>query len=144
MSQNVSSIEITFENLDYIVIPAHYFIAFELADIRTTVRRMAANAILKCTVANSVMFELKPETNNDAMTFEGSVYCISTGDGGLFERFQARDITQLKLIYADKAEEELYVAWEDEENNEYQNRLQSTYLNSENQLCVRIEKPSLR
>ena len=142
MSKDVRFIEITFENLDYVVIPAHYFREFELTDIRTTVRRAAANAILKCTVVNSVMFELDPEVNKDAAAFEGSVYCISTGEGSLFDRLQNRDITQMKLIYADKTEEEFSVAWEDEENDEYRNRLQRTLINSAGQLCVQIMRSS--
>lgn len=142
MSQDVRFIEITFENLDYIVIPAHYFREFELTDIRTTVRRVATNAILKCAVVNSVMFELNLEANKDAGAFEGSVCCISTEEGSLFDRLQNRDITQMKLIYADKAEEEFSIAWEDEENDEYRNRLRRTLINPAGQLYVQIMRSS--
>ena len=69
------------------------------------------------------MFELDTEANKDAVTFTGDVRCINTGDGTLFDRLQGRDITQLKLIYTDKTEEDFVVVWEDEENNVYDNRL---------------------
>ena len=110
MSKDVRSISITFENLDHIVIPAHYFSAFNLSDICTEVCRVAMNAILKHSIVNSVTFELSPDTNKDTAIFEGDVHCINTGEGTLFDRLQGRDITHLKLIYADKTEEDFVVA----------------------------------
>lgn len=138
MSKVIAYVEIIFENLDSIVIPARYFRDFELDDIHTVVRRAAANAILKYSVVNSVMFELEAETNNDAVTFTGDVHCINTGEGTLFDRLQVSDITQLKLIYTDKTEEDFVVVWEDEENNEYDNRLQHTAIDPAGQIRVQI------
>lgn len=138
MSQDVHFIEIIFENLDCITVPAHYFFDFELDDIRTSVSRAAANAILRYSVANSVMFELKLEANNDAAGFSGDVHCISTGEGSLLDRLQAQDITHITLIYDDKTEEEFSIAWEDDGDDEYHNRLQSAHMNAEGRLCVQI------
>lgn len=138
MSQDVRFIEITFENLDCITIPAPYFYDFQLTDIQTSVRRAAANAILKCSVANSVIFELKAEANKDAVTFEGDFYCVDAEDDGLFQRLQDRDITHIDLIYADKSRERFSIVWEDDGDDEYHNRLQSASLNAEGRLCVQI------
>lgn len=140
MSNDVRFIDITFENIDNIIIPSHYFAAFELDDICTKVCRAAMNAILRYSVANSVKFELNPEANRDADTFGGDVYYTDEGEDKLFRRLQYDDITSLKLIFSDGTFEELRVPWEDEENNEYRNKLQSSFLNEAGQLCVQIAK----
>ena len=46
MRKVIAYVEITFENLDSIVIPACYFRDFKLDDIHTVVHRAAANAPL--------------------------------------------------------------------------------------------------
>ena len=58
MSKRVESIEITFENLDYINIPAEYFGEFYITGIQTTVERLALNAIVQRTRADQIEFEL--------------------------------------------------------------------------------------
>jgi hypothetical protein len=58
MSKRVESIEITFENLDYINIPAEYFGEFYITGIQTTVERLALNAIVQRTRADQIDFEL--------------------------------------------------------------------------------------
>lgn len=138
MSKVIAYVEIIFENLDSIIIPARYFRDFELDDIQTVVHRAVANAILRYSVVNSVMFGLEAEANKDASAFTGDVHCINTGEGTLFDRLQSQDITHLKLIYADKTEEDFVVAWEDGENDEYYNRLQRTFIDSAGRLCVQI------
>lgn len=138
MSQDVRFIEVTFENLDYITIPAPYFYDFQMTDIQTSVRRVAANAILKYSLVNSVIFELKAEANKDAVTFEGDFYCGDSEDDGLFQRLQNRDITHIDLIYADKSREQFSIVWEDDGDDEYHNRLQSSSVNAEGRLCVQI------
>ena len=138
MSKSVAYIEIIFENLDSIVIPARYFIDFQLDDIHTKVHRAAANAISKYSVVNFVIFELTANASKDAPTFTGDVHCINTGEGTLFERLQGRDITCLKLIYADKSEETFIVAWEEDEGILYESRLQHVSIDSAGHLCVQI------
>ena len=140
MSQDVRFIEITFENLDYIKIPAHYFRDFELADIRTTVRRVAANVILRYCSVGATMFELAPEADLEAGTFDGDVFGLKEGDTSLFKRLQRNDITQIKLIYSDKTEEELSVAWEDADRGGYTNLLQSSTFDDDGTICVRIAR----
>lgn len=39
MSKHLESLEITFENLDYIIVPVEYFESFCINGIRTTVER---------------------------------------------------------------------------------------------------------
>jgi len=138
MSQDVRFIEITFENIDYIKIPAHYFRGFELEDIRTKVRRAALNAILRYSSVNFTMFELAPEADLEAGTFDGFVFGLKEGEISLFERLQQNDITQIKLIYSDETEEEFCVAWEDEDLGGYTNLLQSSTFDDDGTICVRI------
>ena len=110
MLEDIHSIEIIFENLDYIVIPAHYFRAFECTGDQKTVQFMEENA---------VSFELDPAANRDAASFAGDVHCICTGEGTLFERLQARDITRISLAYADQTEQVMQAAWEDADRGGY-------------------------
>ena len=46
-SKRVESVDITFENLAYVNIPVKYFGKFYIAGIRTTVERLALNAIVQ-------------------------------------------------------------------------------------------------
>lgn len=140
MSKDICFVEISFENIEYIKIPAHYFKDFELADIRTTVRRAAANAVLRYATANSVSLEFEPEANQDGKSFEGDVHSIQYENGCLFDRLQQNDITEIKLIYADETEEEFSVVWADAEDNEYRNRLQSSFINDSGRLRVQIQE----
>lgn len=137
MSQDVRFIQIVFENLDHITIPSHYFYDFTMKDIHTEVGRAAANAILKLSIAYTVMFDLMPEANKDAAGFEGDIHYLSLGEMTLFQRLEFQDITHFKLIYADKTEEEFTVPWEDDED-EFHNRRQSASLDSEGRLRVQI------
>ena len=58
MSKRVESVEITFENLDYINIPVEYFGEFYITGMQTTVEPLALNAILQRTRADQIEFEL--------------------------------------------------------------------------------------
>ena len=138
MNRDICLIEITFENTDFIKIPAHYFRDFVLEDVRTVVRRAAANAILRYFEANSVLIELEPEANRDGKTFEGDVHIVHYGNNSLFERLQQNDITAIKLIYADDTEESFYVVWEDEDESGFRNLFQSSTVDEDGIICVKI------
>lgn len=138
MSQDVRFIEITFENIDYIRIPAHYFRDFELAEVHTIVRRATANAILRYQKASSVTLELIGEADLEAANFDGDVFGLKEGETSLFKRLQRNDITKIKLIYSDKTEEEFSVAWEDADRGGYTNLLQSSTVDDAGTICVRI------
>lgn len=122
MSKDICFIEITFENIDYIRIPADYFRAFNTENI------------------NSVMFELNPEANRDADGFDGDVHRIHVEGETLFDRLQMQDITHFKLIYADQTEEEFFVPWENADNGGYANRLQTSSIDGSGIFRVSICK----
>ena len=141
MSKSVKSIELTFENIDYIVIPAHYFLDFLLEDVKTKICRAAVNAILRFNSTDKLMFVLKKEVNEVALTFEGDIYVMQCEGATLFERISTYcDLTHIKFIYEDETSEEYSVVWEDEDNNEYRNRFQKTTITEDGHLCVEIHR----
>ena len=70
MSKSVKSIELTFENIDYIVIPAHFFLDFMLEDVKVKICRAAVNAILRYNSTDKLMFVLKKEVNDNKQDAE--------------------------------------------------------------------------
>ena len=140
MRKVVKAIDITFENLDSIVIPVEYFYDFFLNDIRTNISHMSTNTILRTNVAGSLGFLLKKKANKDADKFRGDVHIISTKTGTLFERIYKSDITSFTIIYEDDSSEEFYIPWEDDGRNEYKNILQKTSEDDKGNLIVRIER----
>ena len=140
MRKVVKAIDITFENLDSIVIPVEYFYDFSINDIRTSISHMSTNAILRTNVAGSLMFILKKKADKDADKFRRDVHIISTKTGTLFERIYKSDITSFTIIYEDDSSEEFYIPWEDDGRNEYKNILQKTSKDDKGNLIVRIER----
>lgn len=140
MSKMVKTVEITFENLDYVDIPAEYFGDFSISGIRTSVERLAGNAILQQVKAERIEFELLrsvdvalPELNQD-ICYDPMV------DFSLLDRIrERRDITSLELHYDDGTTEQFYVPWEDAED-EYHNKLQQAQINNNGNLSVIIRQ----
>ncbi len=126
MTPNIHFIELTFENLDHIKIPAHYFRDFELADGPESSGSYA------------VAFTLKPEANADFTTFDADIHSVEVGDETLFDRLQRNDITHIGLDHGSGPEERLPVIWEDADSLGYTNRLQSVAVNCDGALYVRI------
>lgn len=123
MSKSVKSIQLIFENLDYVKIPAHYFSSFDLTD---------------CSGSYAVAFSLKPETNTDFSTFEADVHSIRYESETLFDRLQRNDITHIDLHRGNGVKEHLSVVWEDADLREYRNRLQRTSMDHDGTISVRI------
>ncbi len=141
MSKSVKSIELIFENIDYIVIPAHFFLDFMLEDVTVKICRCAVNAILRFNSTDKLMFVLKKEVNEVASSFEGDVHVIQYEGATLFERISIySDLTHIKFVYEDESSEEYSVAWEDDDNNEDRNRLQKATITEDGNLCVEIRR----
>lgn len=141
MSKSVKSIELTFENIDYIVIPAHFFLDFMLEDVKVKICRAAVNAILRYNSTDKLMFVLKKEVNEVASNLEGDVHAIQCEGATLFERISIyNDLTHIKFVYEDESSEEYSITWEDEDNNEYRNGLQKATITEDGNLCVEIRR----
>ena len=119
-------IELTFENLDWIRIPAHY-----IGEIKTEVLDSGEYA---------VMLVLRREADVDAVHFEGDVHSILAERRSLFERLRKNDITQIMVFDSNNTGDTFCVEWEDEVDNEFVNRLQTTSVGEDGALRLYIGK----
>lgn len=141
MNKIVKDIELTFENIDYVVIPNRYFSIFSLQKVETSVSRVAVNAILRYQEAGFVTIKLNKEANSEFENFYTNIDLAHYKGDTLFERIiNYNDITSIKLLYEDDSSEEFAVAWEDEKDNECRNKLQIATLDKDGNLCIRIGK----
>ena len=139
MSKMVKSVEITFENLDYVEIPAEYFGKFQISGICTTAERLACNAILKQSKAEQVAFELLRSVDIALPGLMRDLFYDPMVEFSLLERIKdRRDITHLELHYDDCTAERFCVPWEDAED-EYHNKLQQANINNNGNLTVKLE-----
>ena len=141
MNQIIKNIEITFENIDYVVIPNQYFSDFYMEDIRTNIYRVAMNAIIRYQTASSVRFILNKEVNDDFESFVADIHMVQHEGVSLFDRiFNYNDITCIKLIYEDDSAEEFTVEWEDNGDRVDRNSFQHSSMTEDGNLCVLISK----
>lgn len=141
MNKIIKDIELTFENIDYVVIPNHYFMSFSLENVKIDVCRVAANAIMRYQKIETTDFILKKEANYNFESFDTNIDLIHYKGNTLFDRIiNYKDITHIKLLYNDDSFENFAVVWEDEENNECRNKLQTAVITEEGNLYVRIQK----
>lgn len=134
-------LEITFENIDYVVIPIHYFSDFCIEDIRTNTHCVAMNTIIRCQTASSVIFTLKKMVNDDFKNFVSDIHTVQYCGDTLFQRISNyRDISHIKLIYDGDSFDEFSVEWEDDGDREDRNKLQHSSMTEDENLCVYISK----
>ena len=139
MSKMVKSVEITFENLDYVDIPAEYFGDFSISGIRTSVERLACNTILQRTRADHIEFELLRSVDVALPEFNQDLFYDPMVEFSLINRIRERmDIVSLELHYEDGTMEQFYVPWE-VTDDEYHNKLQQAQINNNGNLSVTIQ-----
>ena len=140
MSKKVKSVEITFENLDYVDIPAEYFGEFRISGIRTTIERLALNAILQRTKADYIEFELLAQVDDVLPELTQDLSFVPDEQLSLLRRIaNRRDITSLELHYNDGSSNQFYIPWEDAES-ETRNKLLQTKLVANGNLLVNIHQ----
>ena len=140
MNKIVESIELVFENMDYIVIPAHYFEEFCIKDVRTDIWSMKGNEAIWRYTAKVIKLVLKEKTDRVATTFEGDMHSIKYDGETLFERIYGHDdITSVNLIYEDESFDRFAVEWLDGKD-EYHNKYQTTRLEEGGKLVVNIQE----
>ena len=126
MSKVIKAIELTFENLDWIEIPAEYFGIFSIRAIHTTVERVACNAILQRSYCDYVEFELLRSIEEVFPTLQEDIFYDPIAGPGFLDRVAERkDLTHITLRYTDGNEEQYAVPWKDGKNTHY-NQLQKT------------------
>ena len=140
MSKKINSVEITFENLDYVEIPAEYFADFHISGIRTSVERLTPNAILQRNQADEIRFELISKADAVLPELTQDLYFAPDEAPSLLKRItNRRDITYLDLYYDDGGYDTFYVPWEDAED-EYHNKLLCTQTSNDGNLLVIIKQ----
>ena len=139
MNRIVKSIEIGFENLDFVVIPNEYFLSFSLNDVKTKTHCVARKFVNNYQIATNTVLALKKEVNDDFEKFNADVHIVQSEGCSLFERIiQYKDIVDIKVIYEDGSAESFFVDWDEEDMKEYINKLQSAFINEDGNLIVKI------
>ena len=131
MNRNIESIELYFENIDWIQIPAAYIKKLELLHVKQD-PETGKNIELQ------FMFVLNAAANIDAFGFDEDMHCLDSGEGTLFERLLHPDITQISVQYTDQSSIDYLVIWIDEEGDEYRNQYQSSRILGDGSLLIRI------
>lgn len=140
MHKKVETVSITFENLDFVNIPAGYFGDFHISGIHTTAERVGLNTILQRTNPDTVRFELCPQVDAVLPELTQDLSFIPEEDSSLLKRIaNRRDITSLDLFYDDNSHDLFYVPWEDAED-EYHNKLLHAQINNDGALFVTIQQ----
>jgi len=136
--KKVKSLEILFDNTEYVVIPNRYFESFCFEDVRMGVCRVGENAIERNQTAEYAEFVLTRKANDDFCEFETDIDLGLCGVRTLFERISDfRDVYGINLICDDDSSEKFVVKWSEEENV-FRNKLQSSKIDGCGNLCVTI------
>ena len=140
MSKRAESIEITFENLDYIHIPVEYFGEFHISGIRTTVDRLAQNAIVQRTMADQIEFELQERVDVALPDMSRDLFFLPEENLSLLKRIEQRkDIAYLDIYYDDGSTDRFYLPWEDG-REEHHNKLLKTRRKQNGSLLVALRQ----
>lgn len=138
-------IEFVFENVDSIKIEGKYIGNFLVADLETSIKRIACNSIDKIDVANTVAIEIHKDANKERYQFDQTH--IEDFKQMSFDRIKnCDDITSIQFeLEEDYVEEgqvpcvehyDYYVNWTGD--SEYANEAQKTYLSKDGNLYIVI------
>lgn len=143
MIMKLKSITFNLENCDYITIDGKYIGYFLVEDIRTSIGRVATNAIMKMNTAYTFVIEIHKDANKERYAF-GQIDCESLKDMP-FDRLKAYDdITsiefELEEQYVNEGEMphvehyDYYVNWTGD--NDYINESQTSYISNDGNLYI--------
>jgi hypothetical protein len=140
MSKRLESVEITFENLDYVLVPVEYFEDFYISGIRTTVERLALNVVLQRTILDRVEIELSARIDVALSDLSSDLSFTPEENLSLLKRIESRrDIAYLDLYYDDGSSDQFYLPWEDDQD-ECQNKLLKANYSDGGNLMITIEE----
>lgn len=126
---NVKSLELTFENLDWVVITGKHL---QEITVEKSCKRKDRIDTLYC------RFVVVADVNELSQQTEGDVHSIRYEGSNIFERISRRDITQVKLSYSDNTEVIFNVVWKEAEDNEFVNQLQKVYIDEHGNLVCEL------
>ena len=136
--QNVKSIELVFENCEYVTIPSEFIGTLELDGIRQHISRVASNCISKMTAIKNVAIEIFKNADG-----EHSPFGMESEKTTIFGRITScDDITSIIVNYDDESSETLYVDYEEEYEGVLgaENKLQTTKTNKFGDVYIVISK----
>ena len=129
MSKRLESVEITFENLDYVLVPVEYFEGFYISGIRTTVERLALNVVLQRTIPDRVEIELSTRIDVALSDLSSDLSFTPEENLSLLKRIESRrDIAYLDLYYDDGSSDQFYLPWEDDQDECHNKLLTTQYI----------------
>ena len=134
MSDIVKAVEIVFENLEYVRIPFEHIGGMGMQDVSYSIGFFCTNTLHKHLHTKSAYLQIMKsfKCENDKHDEDADLY-------GEFEtRIFNPDITYFRIHYSDGRYEDIYVSWEEYEDNEYKNRLQRTYRDEEENIVIEI------
>ena len=110
--KHLASVEFIFENVESMEFDAKYFGSFHIDRIGRAVKRFACNAILDYTMAKEVAIEIFSEANDTYAPFGDESESTTK-----FERIMEwDDITRIVLKYEDGSYDELFVDYDEGED----------------------------
>ena len=132
----ITELEIVFENLEVANIPPEYVMDVRMSGITEFCIMMndeeKLGVWLRAKDAKRVFMIIDKAV-------KGKV--ITNYDKELWERIlRYPDITYIRIKYSDGTEENIYVAWEDVDDEGEKNALQKHYFNKEGNLVIKIGK----
>lgn len=131
----VKSIGFGFENCEYFSIDEKYFGTLELTDFNACIQRIACNAVVKMECVDTVVMEIFSEGDDK--------YSSYGEDMTKFKRLNMyNDITSISVVYNDNSEEEYYVNYKEEVEDQLgsPNIYQSNYISNLGNLYIVISK----
>ena len=132
----ITELEIVFENLEVANIPPEYVMDVRISGITEFCIMMNDEKKLGVWVRAKDAERIFMVMNK---AVKGKV--ITNCDKELWERLlRYPDITAIKIKYSDGTEENIYVAWEDVNDEGEENALQNHYFDNEGNLVIKIGK----
>lgn len=120
MERKIESIEITFENCEYVDIPISYVNHYVFNQINTSVYGSGADPfVMKKAKLVEIVFD---------RSIVDHVYdyteVLFEPEKTIIDRLKYNDITSFRIHYDDFSYEDIYVEWDESEENEFINLLQ--------------------
>lgn len=127
----LKNITFTFENCDMITIDGKYIGNFLVDEIKTSIQRVACNAIMQMDIAKVIAIEIHKDANKERYPL-GCEDCTEM----TFDRFLAYDdITSIEFTL-DDTDYSYYVDWVGDSDME--NEAQHSYMSKDNNLYIVI------
>ena len=130
--KNIKAIEFVFENCECITVDSKYIGDFSMEGFETKIMGAGVCTIREYTTCEKINLVIYKDANITVESY-GDKYKV-------FDRILSwNDITSICLKYEDDIEREIYVPWDEENNNYNNNKAQSSFMSDEH-LYLTINK----